>query len=136
MAALMGKITKIVLAELASNTTKNSPASNRAKFLSMKDDIKALITTEGIPVISVWRVLTAKKYVSYSYETFNRYCKIYISNHAANQPPKAKPIPPPKPKKVLAAKISEPNDGEPIVTGSSTTPRFTFDSNPDKEDLF
>ncbi|EMT4824255.1 conjugal transfer protein TraK, partial [Neisseria gonorrhoeae] len=74
----MGKIEKLVLAELAAMQKKGSSAGNKARFLAMQEDIKILLVDRNIPVISVWRILSEKKYVPYSYETFNRYCKMYI----------------------------------------------------------
>ncbi|ENV5401095.1 conjugal transfer protein TraK, partial [Neisseria gonorrhoeae] len=52
----MGKIEKLVLAELAAMQKKGSSAGNKARFLAMQEDIKILLVDRNIPVISVWRI--------------------------------------------------------------------------------
>ncbi|MCH8794910.1 conjugal transfer protein TraK, partial [Neisseria gonorrhoeae] len=59
----MGKIEKLVLTELAAMQKKGSSARNKARFLAMQEDIKILLVDRNIPVISVWRILSEKKYV-------------------------------------------------------------------------
>ncbi|ENV1717768.1 hypothetical protein E5U93_002325 [Neisseria gonorrhoeae] len=56
----MGKIEKLVLAELAAMQKKGSSAGNKARFLAMQEDIKILLVDRNIPVISVWRILSEK----------------------------------------------------------------------------
>ena len=53
----MGKIEKLVLAELAAMQKKGSSAGNKARFLAMQEDIKILLVDRNIPVSSVWRIL-------------------------------------------------------------------------------
>lgn len=124
----------MVLAELAKPDQKHTAASNRARFLSMKDDIHQLIVNEGIPILSIWRVLTEKKYIAYSYETFNRYCKIYILSKQTS-----KQIGNHQPKEILAAKIHKSIateiDSEPIKAGNRNAGTFQFNNSPNTEDL-
>lgn len=132
----MGKIQNLVLAELAKADRKSSSASNKAKFLAMREDIEALIKDNGIPVINVWRILYEKKYVSYSYETFNRYCNRYILS-IQQEAGKNQESP-------LAAKAPvnhAPNHAEKknqaVISTAQTdsTKGFIFDNNPDIKDL-
>lgn len=139
----MGKIEKLVLAELAAMQKKGSSAGNKARFLAMQDDIKVLLVDRNIPVISVWRILSEKKYVSYSYETFNRYCKMYIfkpDTTAAGQPDATRPMPG-KTVSGHADKEAPPpaiGNSDPIIAGGNTksSSGFTFNNNPDGKDLF
>lgn len=137
---LMGKIQKMVLAELAAIQKKNSSAGNKAKFLSMKEDIEALIVEDGISIHSVWQILFEKKYVSYSYETFNRYCKIYIllpnaeTKSSTVAEGKNLAATPRASSEIQVDKVSS----EPIIAGGNadSIKGFVFNNNPETKDLF
>lgn len=136
----MGKIEKLVLAELAAMQKKGSSAGNKARFLAMQEDIKILLVDRNIPVISVWRILSEKKYVPYSYETFNRYCKMYIfksDTTAADQTDTAQSTQE-KPDSIRTDKEPPSPASEPIIAGGNTksSSGFTFNNNPDGKDLF
>jgi hypothetical protein len=137
----MGKIEKLVLAELAAmQEKKGSSAGNKARFLAMQEDIKILLVDRNIPVISVWRILSEKKYVPYSYETFNRYCKMYIfksDTTAADQTDTAQSTQE-KPDSIRTDKEPPSPASEPIIAGGNTksSSGFTFNNNPDGKDLF
>lgn len=138
----MGKIEKLVLAELAAMQKKGSSAGNKARFLAMQEDIKILLVDRNIPVISVWRILSEKKYVQYSYETFNRYCKMYIfkSDNTTNGQASALQSIQEKPASGHTDKELHPsasNNSEPIIAGGDSTSAsgFILNNDPNEKDL-
>lgn len=138
----MGKIEKLVLTELATMQKKGSSAGNKARFLAMQEDIKILLVDRNIPVISVWRILSEKKYVPYSYETFNRYCKMYIfkSDNTTDGQASALQSIPEKPASGHTDKELHPSastNSEPIIAGGDSTSAsgFVFNNDPNEKDL-
>nr|WP_315114018.1 TraK family protein [uncultured Neisseria sp.] len=138
----MGKIEKLVLTELAAMQKKGSSAGNKARFLAMQEDIKILLVDRNIPVISVWRILSEKKYVPYSYETFNRYCKMYIfkSDNTTDGQASALQSIPEKPASGHTDKELHPSastNSEPIIAGGDSTSAsgFVFNNDPNEKDL-
>lgn len=121
--------TKTLSERVAERMIKKRPtrgAQNRATFLALRPDIKQAID-DGWPVKSIWETLNEEGKITFSYQAFCRYTKRLILTPPTSQAP---PIPnstaaaPDKKTKVV-------NKPTPAVNAG-----FTFNSEPNKQDLF
>lgn len=98
---------------------------NLVMFLAVRDDVKAAVH-EGYTIKTIWAALCNAKRIDFCYETFRTYVNRLIRGPAENQaaPPKdAKDQP-------------DTNKTGPKIIKPAPAPGFTFNPNPNKEDLF
>lgn len=103
-------------------------------FLAVRDDVKAAIDA-GYAIKTIWEHMHETNRVSFRYETFLRYVHRHIKNA-----PQVSPIQPATAKRASLAKGDDETrskaSGTPKRTEAPALSSFTFNSKPNKEDLF
>ena len=140
MASTPSKIVSLVLAEAVkrdSRESKRSKSAHKAKFLSIRDDVAALVIEAKLPIQFVWQVLLDNGIIRCSYRTFLQYCREYLdwpttakmpsftqaNKQSSHSPPVAKRTKPAGPGK------------QPIIATTGQPKPFVFNSSPNEEDL-
>jgi len=117
------------LGEWVKRRRSSKGASPVARFLAVRDDVKAAIDA-GYPIKTIWTQMYESQCVNVSYDTFIRYVNRYINNPGSTAPAK-NAVRPSEP--VQQAKRDSAARREPSRPG--TVAGFTFNSDPKKEDL-
>jgi hypothetical protein len=117
------------LGEWVKRRMSRKPASSVARFLAVRDDVKAAIDA-GYPVKTIWTQMYESKCVNVSYDTFIRYVNRYINNRgnstsATDLVKSSAPV----------QKASSGTPSRPEVSRPGPVAGFTFNSDPKKEDL-
>lgn len=123
-------ITDLVLQEVAKiqdaeQVKRHSRSIHRAKFLSIKNEVRQLVIDHKLPVAMVWKILKEKKIIFCSYPAFNNYCKYYLQeNYSVEQPTK------------IQHTHTEKENSQKIKAIEVKAPKtFTLDSDPNVDDL-
>ncbi|OAM43554.1 TraK family protein [Eikenella halliae] len=140
MASTPSKIVSLVLAEAVkrdSRESKRSKSAHKAKFLSIRDDVAALVIEAKLPIQFVWQVLLDHGIIRCSYRTFLQYCREYLDHPAtAKMPRSAQANKQSSPSLPLAKRTKPAGPGkQPIIATAEQSKPFVFNSSPNEEDL-
>lgn len=140
MASTPSKIVSLVLAEAVkrdSRESKRSKSAHKAKFLSIRDDVAALVIEAKLPIQFVWQVLLDHGIIRCSYRTFLQYCREYLDQPAtAKIPSSTQANKQSSPSLPLAKRTKPARPGkQPIIATAEQSRSFVFNSSPNEEDL-
>ena len=140
MASTPSKIVSLVLAEAVkrdSRESKRSKSAHKAKFLSIQDDVAALVIEAKLPIQFVWQVLLDHGIIRCSYRTFLQYCREYLDQPTTAKMPRSAQANKQSSHSLPLAKQTKP-DGpgkKPIIATAGQSKPFVFNSSPNEEDL-